>query len=542
MPPALRLAPAAEVAAVTDDTIGALLRRAAATAPDAVALVDGVADPRDRARWTYAELLARAETIAHGLLDRFTPGERLAVWAPTAPESLVLTYAAALAGLVLVPVNPALRAGELAHVLRQSGATGIALVDGYRGNDMAATLASIRADLPDLCDAFPLTGIDDFAAHTPPARALPDVDGGDVAQIVYTSGTTGHPKGARLTHRGMTNAARFGARRFGMTRGDVYVDPLPLFHVGGQVVAFEIAHQCATYVLVRAFDPELVLDLLESEHATLTVGVPTMLVATLAEPTLASRDLSRLRSVSSGGAVVPAELVRRVRRELGASVTIVFGQTECCGFVAQTHLDDDPEVIEATLGPPIDGIDVRVVDPATGAVVETDVVGELEVRGYNVMAGYHHDPDATAAAMHEGWLRTGDLVSLDAAGYLRIVGRLKDVIVSGGVNVAAAEVETAIAAHPWVAEVAVFGVPDEHWGERVVAAVRFAPDLPARDDRDPVSAVAADLATRLAPYKLPKQWTVVEEMPLTASGKVQKFRLREQLAAPAPRAGAADGT
>ena len=543
MPPALRLAPAAEVAAVTDDTIGALLRRAAATAPDAVALVDGVADPRDRARWTYAELLARAETIAHGLLDRFTPGERLAVWAPTAPESLVLTYAAALAGLVLVPVNPALRAGEVAHVLGQSGAAGIALVDEHRGHDLAGTLASVRSDLPDLRETFALASIDDLAPSDP-TGALPTVLGDDVAQIVYTSGTTGRPKGARLTHRGMTNAARFGARRFGMTQGDVYVDPLPLFHVGGQVVAFEIAHQCATYVLVRAFDPALVLDLLESEQATLTVGVPTMLVAMLAEPDVAARDLTRLRSVSSGGAVVPAELVRRVRRDLGASVTIVFGQTECCGFVAQTRLDDDPEVIEATLGPPIDGIDVRVVDPLTGDVVETDVVGELEVRGYNVMAGYHEDADATAAVLHDGWLRTGDLVSLDAAGYLRIVGRCKDVIVSGGVNVAAAEVEAAIAAHPSVAEVAVFGVPDERWGERVVAAVRFHPRSAAGDAADDgIDAVAADLATRLAPYKVPKQWMVVTDpFPLTASGKVQKFLVRDRLGAPSPPAGAVGGT
>ena len=536
MPPALRLAQPTDVA---DDTIGALLRRAAAAAPAVVALVDGVADPAARTRWTYAELLARSEAIAHGLLGRFAPGERLAVWAPTAPESLVLTYASALAGLVLVPVNPALRATELAHVLGQSGAAGIALVDEHRGHDLAATLAAVRAELPGLRESLALTAIDDLASDAAAAGRLPVVAADDVAQIVYTSGTTGHPKGARLTHRGMTSAARSGALRFGMERGDVYVDPLPLFHVGGQVVAFEIAHQCATYVLVRAFEAALVLDLLESEHATLTVGVPTMLVALLAEPGVAARDLSHLRSVSSGGAIVPAELVRRVRRELGASVTIVFGQTECCGFVAQTHLDDDPEVIEATLGTPIDGVDVRVVDPATGTVVETGAVGELEVRGDNVMAGYHDQPDATAEAMHDGWLRTGDLVTLDDAGYLRIVGRLKDMIVTGGVNVYAAEVEAAIVEHPSVAEVAVFGVPDDRWGERVVAAVRFGSD---QTSGDPVAALADDLATRLAPYKLPKQWAVVEAMPLTASGKVQKFLLREQLGTPPPPAGAAAGT
>ena len=536
MAPSLRVGPAAEA----DDTVGAVLRRAAAAAPDTVALVDGVADPGRRTRWTYVDLLARADRLARGFLADFVPGERLAVALPTVPESLVCTYAAALAGLVLVPTNPLLRPAELAHVLGQSGAAGIICVDTHRDYAVAAAVAELRDALPTLRTVLPVTDLDTVAAAADPDRELPDVAPSAVAQIVYTSGTTGLPKGACLTHRGMTHAARAGARRFAIRLGDVYVNPLPTFHVGGQGVAFSIADSCATNVLVRAFDAGLVLDLIESESATLTVAVPTMLGALLDEQDARPRDLSSMRAVSSGGAVVPAPMVRRVRRDLGATVTVVFGQTECCGFATQTHLDDDPEIVEATLGTALDGVDVRIVDPVHGEVVDTGLEGELEVRGPNVMLGYHDRPEATAAAFHDGWLRTGDLMTMDDAGYLRITGRLKDMIITGGVNVYAAEVEAAIVADPTVANAAVFGMPDPHWGERVVVAVQFTerPD----DELAALDAVARGLDFRLAPYKCPKQWFTVDAMPVTPYGKVQKFRLRERLAGLPPPAGAAGGT
>jgi len=524
VPLALRLAARIETA---PETIGDVLRRAAASAPHAVALIDGVPDPAARRRWTYAQLLARAEALARGLAERLRPGERLAVALPTQPESLLCSYAAALAGLALVPVNPLLRPAELAHVLGQSRAAGLVFADEYRGYDLRGALDSVRGELGALRERIPLAGLDTLAQSADPRLPLPSVSPGDLAQIVYTSGTTGAPKGACLTHGGMTQVSRAAARRFGITKGDVHVVPLPLFHVGGQVTALELAQYSGTYALVRAFDAALVLELIESERAAFTVAVPTMLAALLAEARLARRDLSSLRTVSSGAAVVPAELVRRVRDELGAGVTIVFGQTECSGFVSQTYLDDAPEIIESTLGSPLDGVDVRVVDPATGEIVETGVRGELEVRGPNVMSGYHQCPEASADAFRDGWLRTGDLVTLDDAGHLRITGRLKDVIISGGVNVYAAEVEAAITAHPGIAQAAVFGVPDERWGERVVAAIRYS--APPADGPAALDALCADLAARLAPYKRPKQWVVVDTMPVTPYGKIQKFRLREQL-------------
>ena len=524
--PAIRLAEPGFV--VVDETIGDVLREAAARAADAPALVHGVADPEARRRWSYAQLYEWARGVAQTLAAEVAPRERLALWAPTSPDALVLAYGAALAGAELVLVNPALRSAEVAHVLGRSGASGLVMVDAWRDLDLRETLARVRDDLPQLRTVRSLaevvaTGAD--ASGSTASSALPPVDPHDVALVVFTSGTTGAPKGARLTHRAMTNSARVGADRFGIRPGDVYVDPMPLYHVGGHFVALEIFGSGATYVMVDAFDPTLVLDLIEQERATLTVAVPTMLVSLLEVDGIADRDLTTLRSVSSGGAVVSADLVRRVRRELGASVTVVFGQTECCGSTSQTRLDDAPELIEETVGVPADGVDVRVVDPDTGDVSELGAIGELQVRGYHVMAGYHEDPDATARTIDDdGWLHTGDLVTLDADGFLRIVGRLKDMIVTGGVNVYAAEVETALESHPAVGQAAVLGLPDAHWGERVVAVLR-----PASGADIDVAEVEAHLRDRLAPYKVPKQWEVVDDLPVTAYGKVRKFELRETL-------------
>ena len=511
-----------------DTTIGGCLRAAAEASPDVTALVDGDAPGAMRRRWTYAEFFDLAERTARALAAQFEPGERIAVWSPTRPESLVLTYATALAGLVLVPLNPSLHATEAGHILSSSGAAGVFLQREYRGADLLAELERARPGLPALRGHVLLDDWDAFLAAGERAgtgNPLPDVAPDDIAQIVYTSGTTGTPKGARLTHRGLTNAARVAAERFGIREGDVYVDPLPLFYVGGQTVALEIAQQRATYVMLGTFDPGALLDLLETEGATLTVAVPTVLLALLDDPSLLGRDLHALRSVSSGGAVVPAELVRRVGREIGASVTIVFGMTESSGFVSQTLLDDTPEDIAETIGSPLPGVETRVVDPDTGADVPVGQIGELFVRGFNVMAGYHDQPDATADAFApDRWFRTGDLVTADHRGYLRIVGRLKDVVVRGAENVYPAEVEAVLHEHPQVANVAVIGLPDERWGECVTAVITPAP----RADVDP-PALEQFVGERLARYKVPRRWFVVDDLPLTASGKVQKHVLREQL-------------
>jgi fatty-acyl-CoA synthase len=500
------------------------------------ALVHGAPHPGRRRRWTYAQLGAAAERAAAALATRFEPGERVAVWAPSLPESLVLTYASAMAAVVLVPVNPALRAAEITHILRQSGASGIFLVPEFRGHDLAGTLESVRADLPDLREVVSLTGDgwESFCTAAADAAQASGAGSGllarraprpdDVAQLIYTSGTTGAPKGALLTHRGMTNAARFGALRFGMKAGDVYVHTMPLHHVGGQVVSFQICQQRATAVLLESFDAGLVLELIESERASLTCGVPTMLLAMIEHADRPGRDLTSLRTVSGGGSVVPTELIRHIEDTLAVRFTVVFGQTEASGFISQTELDDSDEEKAAGLGRPLPAVEARVVHPGTDSVVPWGAVGELEVRGPNVMAGYHDLPADTAAAISaDGWLRTGDLVTMDGTGVLRMVGRSREMIVSGGENLYPVEIENALSAHPDVAQAAVVGVPDRRWGETVVAFVRLVPG-------SGVDGVGLEgfLRERLAGFKVPRRWVFVESFPLTASGKIQKFVLRDR--------------
>jgi fatty-acyl-CoA synthase len=530
---------------VLDTTVASILRSAAELAPETIALVEGIADRGRRRRFTYLELLFAAERTANELAARFERAERVACFAPSVPETLVLSYATALAGLVLVPVNPALRPGELGYVLSQCGAAGVVSGAEHRGSDLSQIASRAGEEAPSVRELLQLDALVELDQSTQPSGPSqlapihgPDRDPtpDDTAQLVYTSGTTGVPKGARLTHRAMTNAARFGALRFGLRPGDVYLDTMPLHHVGGQVVAFQICQQLATAVLVSGFDAGLVLELLESEQATVTAGVPTMLLSLIEHPEFSSRDLSALRSVSSGGSVVPPELVRHIESTLGVKSTICFGQTETCGFISQTHLTDSPEDKASTLGQPLPCVEARVVASAAtsanpAAEVEEVVlacgeVGELQVRSPYVMAGYHQMPEATAAAFAPGgWLRTGDLVTMDERGFLRIAGRVKDMIVTGGVNVFPVEIEAVLCEHPEVMMAAVIGVPDHKWGEQVVAVVR-----PVAGSTPDPQALSGYLRERLASYKVPKQILVADELPLTASGKIQKFVLREQLA------------
>jgi fatty-acyl-CoA synthase len=517
---------------VLETTVGGVLRAAAATAPDRLAMIGGVPDPADRRRWTYAELLTEAEQAARALTARFAPGERVAAWAPNLPEWIILEYAAALAGLVLVTVNPALRPAELAYVLRQSGAAGIFLVPEYR-SPMAKFLEEVRPDLPVLREALFFTEWAEFLATAPPAASsrLPEVHPDDMAQIQYTSGTTGFPKGAELHHRGLTNNARFYIGRLGLQPGETYVNPMPLFHTAGCAMGVLGACQSlAVHVPVLAFDPALALELVETERAALFGGVPTMIIAMLEHPDFTKRDLTSLRVAVSGGSPVPAGLVRRVEERLGVQFSIVFGTTECSPLVTQVRPDAPPDRRAETLGTPLPQTEIKVADVVTGEPVPPGHVGELCARGYLVMRGYHDAPAATAEAIDpDGWYHTGDLGSMDADGYLRIEGRVKDMIIRGGENIYPREIEDVLFAHPAVAEVAVVGVPDERWGEVVVAYVRVAPGEtePTGDD------LRAYCRERLAPYKTPLHWVFVEEFPLTPSGKIQKFRLREGFASSA---------
>jgi fatty-acyl-CoA synthase len=505
-----------------DLTVGDLLREAAADSPDRVGLVAGA--PGDDRRWTFAEMLEESRRVAAALLARFEPGERVAIWAPNVPEWVLLEYGAALAGVVLVTVNPAYRQEELAYVLGQSAAAGILLVPEWRGNPMQASVDAVRAELPDLREVIPLTEWAQACADSRPGR-LPLVGADDAAQIQYTSGTTGFPKGALLRHGGLTDNATLYARLVELDRRDVYVNPMPMFHTAGCVLgALGTLAARAVHVPVVAFDPGFVLELIERERGTALLGVPTMLIACIEHRDVARRDLSSLRSAVSGGSLVPAELVRRIEAQLGVRFCIVYGTTECSPLITMTRFDDTPEDKAETIGRPIPQVEVKIAEPFSGDVLPADMVGELCTRGYHVMKGYYENDEATTAAIDtEGWYHTGDLAAMDERGYCRIEGRLKDMIIRGGENIYPREIENVLFAYPGVADVAVLGVPDDKWGEQVAAFVRVAGDQIVTEDE-----LFAYVRERLAPFKTPRHWVFVEEFPLTASGKVKKFVLRER--------------
>ena len=509
---------------VRDLTIGDALREVAAACPERVALIQGVADVSGRRQWTYAELLAESERVAAALQARFQPGERVAVWAPNIPEWVMMEYGCALAGVILVTVNPSYQPHELAYVLNQSRAAGLFLLPEFRGNPMARHLESVRADCEHLRTVIYFTEWDEFLATGSPGP-LPDVAPGDACMIQYTSGTTGFPKGALLHHRGLVNNGDHTTNIMGVSDGGVYMGNMPLFHTAGCVLAVlgSVARR-ATLVLVEQFEPGLVLELMETYRATGMLGVPTMLIAMLEHPDFTTRDLSSVEAICSGGSTVPAELVRRLEADVGAPFTIVFGQTECSPVACMTRPDDSPDDKAETLGLPMPGVEVKIIDPESGDTLPVGELGEFCTRGYHVMHEYFDNPEATASTIDsEGWLHTGDLCSMDARGYCKVEGRLKDMIIRGGENIYPREIEELLFRHPSVAEVAVVGLPDKRMGEEVGAFLR-----PAGGETIDREALFSYLREHLSPQKTPRFWYEVDAFPLTGSGKIQKFVLRQQ--------------
>ncbi|HWE57426.1 MAG TPA: AMP-binding protein [Acidimicrobiales bacterium] len=516
--PELSYWPADRSSPVLDTTIGSVLRDTAARLPDAWAVIDG--DAPDR-RCTYAQLLGDAERIATGLLSRFQPGERVAIWGPSSPEWLKIEYGAALAGLGLVTVNPGLKSGELRYVLEQSGAVGIILVDEFRGNPMRQWLDLVSGELPRLRDVLPLHDWKSWAGTTRDGVEWPEVRPDDLVQIHFTSGTTGRPKGAMLHHRGVTNNMRFHKDRLGLVPGDIFLNPTPMFHVGGAVLANLTALNAgACLVPVQRFDAATVLDLIPELGVDAMIGVPTMYIDLVAEHDRRPRPTDSLRVVMVGGSLASPDLIQTLQTVFGASVRNVYGQTECGSIIATTVGDDTVADIAGTVGRPMPQIDVKVVD-REGQVVACGAPGELCVRGYEVMHGYCDMPVETKEALDEdGWLRTGDVCTADERGYIRIVSRVKEMIIRGGENIFPAEIEDVIRRHPAVADVAVVGVADSRLGEVVGAVVRLAGRATIEDLRG----FAAGLLSR---EKVPAHWRIVDSFPLTASGKVRKQDLRD---------------
>ena len=510
---------------VLETTVGGVLRTRAEATPDADALVEANLAGALGRRWTYAGLLAESERLARALLARYRPGERIAVWAPNIPEWVLLEYAAGLAGLTLVTANPAYRPRELQFVLEQSRAVGLFRVGEYRGNPMAEIAAEVARQVPRLREVVDMEDAAAMFAGAEASAVLPDVRPGDPAQIQYTSGTTGVPKGAVLHHRGITNNARLSYARMGVQAGEISLNFMPMFHTAGCGLSTLGAAQFGCrIILAKLFDPGPMLDIVEAEGVGLVLGVPTMLVALLETQAARPRDLSSVRLVMSGGSMVPPELVRRVQAVFKCDYRTVYGQTEAsCLLTISTAADGVEELCE-TVGQPLPQIEIAIRDPRTHAVVEVGVVGEVCARGFGTMIEYNDNPSATAAAVDaDGWLRTGDLGTLDARGYLRITGRVKEMIIRGGENLFPAEIENVLLEHPDVAEVAVIGAPDQRWGEIVVCFLRLVAG--ASLDRQ---VLINHCRARISPQKTPAHWIEVQDWPLTGSGKIQKFVLRER--------------
>jgi fatty-acyl-CoA synthase len=513
---------------VLETTVGAVLREQAAKTPDAPALVEARLSGESGRRWTYGELLADAERLARALLSRFTPGERVCIWAPNAPEWVIVEYAAALAGLTLVTANPAYQERELRYVLEQSGAAGLFLVREHRGNPMWSIGHKAAADNPRVRAIIDIEDQDALFAGSDSAADFPDVSAGGPVQIQYTSGTTGFPKGAIISHRGITNNARHHYALSGVAEGDRALNFMPLFHTAScGLTTLGCAQFGCAMVLARMFDAPLMLDIIERERVNVLIGVPTMFVAMVEAQRARPREVGSVTSAGAGGAMVPLELIRQVRGLLGWQILPVYGQTENSPLLTQARPGDSEELRGATVGQPMPQMEVSILDPATNAVAALGAVGEICTRGYAVMIGYNDNPEATAAAIDaEGWLHTGDLGTMDERGFVSITGRVKDMIIRGGENLFPAEIEGVILEHESVVEAAVVGMPDERWGEIVVAFVRLSAGASLDE-----AALIHHCRERIAPHKTPCRWIEVDEWPLTGPGKIQKFVLRDRLIA-----------
>jgi len=504
-----------------DVTLGEALRMATATVPDRLALIEGT--EQGGRRWTYRELLRDAERYARALATRFQPGERVVFLADNIPEWVPMLYGAALAGLVLVTANPAFKTRELQAVLDRAEAAGLFLIDGYRGHDWLAAVESIRPRLDGLREVVRIAAIEEFLADTPDDVSLPTVDPLDPCIIMFTSGTTGQQKGVMFHHKGVSNMAYLTHARCGLADGGVWVNPMPMFYIGGlgHVGIGAVMHR-ATHVLASHWDAELFMRLVAREGGSYSLLVPTMVEAVLAHPARGRYDLSTLRNFTSGASVVEGQLIERIRDQLGATICNIYGASEMQGVVTATHPDDAAADLTGTIGQPIPHVEVRIVDPETRRTRPLGVEGEIWVRGYQTMLGYFGMPEETAQTMTgDGWLRSGDLGTMDHRGFVRISGRIKEMIIRGGQNVYPREVENLLLEHPGVADVAVIGVPDPYWGEQVAAVVvGVHPDAPP-----PIEALYTFLRENLAAFKAPSVWYVLPALPRTDTGKVQKFKL-----------------
>jgi fatty-acyl-CoA synthase len=525
--------------ALIGETIGENLRRVAARFGDREAMVDV---PSGR-RWTYRQLDADTDTLARGLLAAgIGTGERVGIWSPNCPEWVLLQYATAKMGAILVNINPAYRTHELAYVLRQAGTKLLVSAENFKTSDYRAMVGEVRGDLPGLEDVIFISteGWDKLlaagvaAADAAAAGDEPDALAAreatlafdDPINIQYTSGTTGFPKGATLSHHNILNNGFFIGEYCRYTEADRVAIPVPFYHCFGMVLGNLACttHGAAIVIPAPGFEPAATLRAVQQERCTSLYGVPTMFIAELALPDFASYDLSSLRTGIMAGSPCPVEVMKRVVSEMHMDeVTIAYGMTETSPVSAQTRADEELERRVSTVGRVHPHLEVKVIHRETGRVLPRGTPGEMCTRGYSVMLGYWDDPEQTAECIDAArWMHTGDLAVMDEAGYLNIVGRIKDLVIRGGENIYPREVEEFLHGHPQIEDVQVTGVPDEKYGEELCAwiRVRGGAELTAEDIR-------AYCTGKIAHFKIPRYVRLTTEFPMTVTGKVQKFRMRE---------------
>jgi fatty-acyl-CoA synthase len=518
------------------ETIGANLRRIAGRFGDSEALVDV---PVGR-RWTYRELDADSDALARGLLAAgIAARDRVGIWAPNCAEWVLLQVATAKIGAILVNINPAYRSHELSYVLRQAGVRLLVSAQSFKTSDYRAMVDEVGGDLPGLERVIYLgtpeweqiaagtgttgtTGASDDALTRREAELAFD----DPINIQYTSGTTGFPKGATLSHHNILNNGFFIGEMCRYTEHDRVCIPVPFYHCFGMVLGnlAAITHGSCIVIPAPGFEPAATLRAAQDERCTSLYGVPTMFIAELALPDFASYDLSTLRTGIMAGSPCPVEVMKRVMSEMHMSeVTIAYGMTETSPVSCQTRPDDDTERRVSTVGRVHPHVEVKIINPDTGLVLPRGEPGEMCTRGYSVMLGYWDEPEKTAEAIDAGrWMHTGDLATMDAAGYLNIVGRIKDMVIRGGENVYPREVEEFLYTHPAIEDVQVIGVPDEKYGEELCAWVKLRPGAALTAEE-----VRAYCQGKIAHYKIPRYVQFTNSFPMTVTGKVQKYKMRE---------------
>ncbi|MEO6413815.1 MAG: AMP-binding protein [Pedococcus sp.] len=499
---------------------------------------DALVDVAQGIRWTYAEFAAEVDRLARALLATgLVTGERVGIWAPNCAQWTVVQYATAKIGAILVNINPSYRTHELEFVLKQAGISAVFLAESFKSSDYVAMLEEVRESCPDVRDSF-VFGQDSWEALLSRAEEVmaeqvasvqATLDPHDAINIQYTSGTTGFPKGATLSHRNILNNGFFVGELCRYTEADRVCIPVPFYHCFGMVMGNLACttHGATMVIPAPGFDPAATLKATADEKCTSLYGVPTMFIAEWSLPDFASYDLSSVRTGIMAGSPCPATMMTKLIDAGITEVTIAYGMTETSPVSTQNRTDDTFEQKVGTVGRVGPHLEIKVVDPVTGDTLPRGEAGEFCTKGYSVMLGYWEQSDKTNEVLVDGWMHTGDIAVMDETGYVQITGRIKDMVIRGGENVYPREIEEFLYTHPDILDAQVIGVPDEKYGEELCAWIRM------REGAEPLDAAAvrAFATGKLAHYKIPRYVTIVDEFPMTVTGKVRKVEMREKTVA-----------